>query len=73
MSEILTCGSNTLLQLLKTEGACCVLAACYFFPFLLLSDDSFDVQVPGVEDDGVAAALELLLPLDLHAGSLLQS
>ena len=42
----------------------------FFLPFLLLSDDSFDVKVPGVEDDG-DATLELLLPLDLHAGSLL--
>jgi len=49
-----------------------VLATCYFsFLFLLLFDDSFDVQVPGVEDNGVATTLELLLPLDLHAGSLL--
>jgi len=39
--------------------------------FLLLSDDSIDVQVSGLEDDGVVAAIELLLPLDLHAGSLL--
>ena len=45
----------------------------FFLHFLLLFDDSFDVQVPSVEDDGVSATLELLLPLDLHAGSLLQS
>ena len=39
----------------------------YFFPFfLLLSDDSSDVQVPGVKDVGVATALELLLLLDHH-------
>jgi len=43
----------------------------FFLPFLFPSDDSLDVQVTGVEDDGVAAALELLLPLDIHAGSLL--
>ena len=35
-------------------------------------DDFLDVQVPSVEGDGVVAALELLLPLDLHARNLLQ-
>ena len=41
----------------------------FFLPSLLLSDDFVDVQVPGVEDDGATTSLELILPLDLHAGS----
>lgn len=49
-----------------------MLVACYLsFLFLLVSDDSFDVQVLGVEYDGDVGALELLSLLDLHAGSLL--
>ena len=40
--------------------------------FLLSFNDPLDVQVPGMEDDGGVVALEILLPLDLHAGSLLQ-
>jgi len=43
----------------------------FFLAFLFLSDDSLDVQILGVEDDGTVAALELLLPLDIHDGSLL--
>jgi len=43
----------------------------FFLPFLFLSDDSLDVQILGVEDDGVAATMELLLSLDLYTGSLL--
>ncbi len=51
-----------------------MLAACYFsLCFLFLSDDSFDVPVPVVEDDGATAALEPFLLFDLHARSLLQS
>jgi len=41
--------------------------------FLLFFYGSLDVQVHGVEDDGVATSLELFMPLDLHAGILLQS
>jgi len=41
-----------------------------FLPFLLFFDDSFVVHVPGVEDDGGGSALEFLLLLDHHAGSL---
>ena len=49
----------------------CVGCMLFFLAFLFLSDDSLDVQVLGVEDDGTVAALELLLPLDIHDGSLL--
>lgn len=44
-----------------------MLAACYFSFLFNCSDDSLDVQVPSVGDDGVAPTLELLFPLDLHA------
>lgn len=53
-----------------------MLDACdlsFFFYFILLSfHDFIDVRVPIVEDDGDVVALELLLPLDLHARNLLQ-
>ena len=49
----------------------CVGCMLFFLPFLFLSDDSLDVQILGVEDDGVAATMELLLSLDLYTGSLL--
>lgn len=47
----------------------CWLHAIFSSFFLFLSDDSFDVQVLGVEDDGVATTLEILLLLDIHVGS----
>lgn len=53
--------------------AMCIGCMLFFFPFLLFSDDSFVVQVPGVNDDGVTVALEFLLLLDRHAWSLLFS
>jgi len=63
---------NTLLQLLKTEVACYVYwMHAILLPFFLFSDDFFVVQVPGVEYDGVASALESLLLLDHHDGSLM--
>jgi len=52
-----------------------MLVAWYFFPFLLLLlfDDSFDVQVPGIEDASVVSYLEIPILLDHYVGSLLQS
>ena len=44
----------------------------FFFLFLFFYG-SLDVEVPGVDDDGVAATLDLFLPLDIHVGSFLQS
>lgn len=49
----------------------CVGCMLFFLPFLLPTNDSLDVQVHGVEYDGASIALEHILPLDLHAGSLL--
>ena len=45
-----------------------MLVAFYFsFLLLFLSNDSFDLNVPGVENDDAAANSKLLLPLDFHA------
>ena len=67
MSKILTV--LTPVVVVEDQSFLLCVGCMLFFPscFLLLSDDSFDVQVPSVEDDGVAAAL------GSYARSLLQS